>query len=248
MKGGAVTVQFPQIDSAEPRLLPDSSTQRGADSSFEEKLRYEQARLGLLFSPFAQLENLLTASFFGGFTGQAPAPDQSLYAELEKSEPAAAGQPAKSELHATSAPLTLPRLFESLPTSAVSQKTLAALLQQTSWLLPNIAAQPAFFNASLAGQLQPKLDLQALVDQLVRNAALVKSRGKVELSLSLVPPELGELVLTLTAHAGLVTIDIQALSGTKKLIDARRAELERALARADVHFDRITVREVRENV
>src|SRR3989338_9011973 len=62
MNGGAVTVNLPLIQTSEPRLYPDAHNQNNSDDTFEQKLQYEQARLGLLFSPFSQLEALFSAS------------------------------------------------------------------------------------------------------------------------------------------------------------------------------------------
>ena len=59
-------VQISKLDTNDSRLLTDSSNQNNLDNAFAEKLKYEQARLGLAFSPLAQLQNLFAypANFF----------------------------------------------------------------------------------------------------------------------------------------------------------------------------------------
>ncbi|MFH1577429.1 MAG: hypothetical protein ABID35_07785, partial [Candidatus Margulisiibacteriota bacterium] len=51
-----MTVQLSQIQTLEPRLLPDSFSQNSSDNSFQRYLDNEQKRLGLMFSPFGQLD------------------------------------------------------------------------------------------------------------------------------------------------------------------------------------------------
>lgn len=239
-----MTIQFPQLEQTEPRLSTDSTNLRDHDSSFAEKLQREQARLGLLFSPFAQLGSLFAPALNLGFKPEdfAQAITSGQTAENYRAasrEPSAAAQQAASGNETISVPL-----FESLPPVSFNRQQLQELLAATNWLVPNLQAQPSFFQASQNGALRANFDLQALIDQLVKQVNMVKSKGKVEFSLTLEPAELGRLVLTLTSHAGLISVDIQALSGTKKALDLRRGELERALAKAHVHFDEIKIREV----
>ena len=49
-----MTVQVSQIQSLEPRLLPDAYTQNASNNSFHHYLENEQKRLALMFSPFGQ--------------------------------------------------------------------------------------------------------------------------------------------------------------------------------------------------
>jgi len=113
--------------------------------------------------------------------------------------------------------------------------------------VPNLAAQPELQSAFLAGRLQPSLDLQPLIDQLVEQVRLVRSRGQTEFSLVLKPEELGEIFITLTAHSGIVSIQIKASPETKKLIDSQKSELAAALKKAQVDCDEIKIEEVNKN-
>jgi flagellar hook-length control protein FliK len=238
-----VTIQFPQLEQTEPRLLTDSTNLRESDASFDEKLRQEQARLGLMFSPFSQLSGLFAEPLNLGLTVDHQAAEvRTAAAQQTDYRQAGTADSAVQPNLTTRSPGV--QLFDSLPLAQLNRQVLKDLLAQTNWLVPNVQTQPFFFNASVSGQLRQSFDLQALIDQIARQVNMVKSKGKVQFSLTLQPEELGQVILTLTAQSGLISVDIQAVSATRKLFDARRAELEKALAKANVHFDRITIREV----
>jgi flagellar hook-length control protein FliK len=242
-----VTIQIPQLEQTEPRLLTDSTNLRQTDASFDEKLRREQARLGLLFSPFSQLSGFFAGSLSFDFSEARAAGENSLPEMAEEAVKPSTKTPDTAQQPNLSTRQASVQLFDSLPLANLNRQVLQDLLTQTNWLVPNLQAQPLFFNAAVNGQLRQSFDLQALIDQIALQVKMVKSKGTVQFSLTLQPEELGQVILTLTAHAGLISVDLQALSGTRKLLDTRRAELEKALAKADVHFDRITIREVPEN-
>lgn len=243
-----MTVQLPHIDANEPRLLPDSSARTTSDHSFEEKLKLEQARLGLLFSPFSQLDSLFYSRLAGSFQSSEPQENSSLYSFTDQTEPAIK-EPKFQNDNSSSVPRAHSlQMFESLPPQALNKNFLQQLLAQTGWLAPNLAAQPQFYNAFMEGKLQLKFDLQLLIDQIVEQVKLVKGKERAELSLTLKPEDMGEILLVLTSRSGMVSIQVQASSETKKLIDSQREELERALKKAHVNFDRIEIREVTGNV
>jgi len=237
-----VTVQLPKVELSEPRLAADNYNQNASDRSFEEKLQFEQARLGLLFSPFSQLGSFFSSptdlafsstktgdqlnSYLASETNQYDLPDQQNY--------------GSSNLSARSQSQT----FDSASSPAFSRQMLQDLLSKANWLVPNLEAQPSFYQAFLDGKLQPKLDLQFLIDQIVEQVKVVREKGKTELILGLKPENLGEILLTLSTHAGIVSIQINASPETRKLIESQREELERALKKAKVRFDKIEISEV----
>ena len=90
--------------------------------------------------------------------------------------------------------------------------------------------------------------MQALIDEIVSQAKLVKDKGKTELSLGLKPADLGEIILTLTSHSGLVAIQITALPESRKLLENNVEELKKALKKAQINFDKITIKEVERHV
>jgi flagellar hook-length control protein FliK len=241
-KGGAVMVQFPQIESAEPRLWGDSYTQNGSDRSFEEKLKYEQARLGLMFSPFSQFESLFSSVQNLSFeTGASESESDSFLTE----EAARTLQKYFSPSRENKAPSAkdVP-LFDSLPLQTFNRQLLQNLLTQSGWLVPNLSAQPLFQQAFLEGKMQMSFDLQSLIDQIVAQAKMVKEKGRTELSLSLIPDELGEVFLTLTAQGGMVAINIQAGAEAKKLLESELETLKKALKKSRISFGEIKIEEV----
>lgn len=236
-----MTIQFPQVDTIEPRLYSDSTAQKNADNSFEEKLKFEQARLGLLFSPFSQLESFFLSTLNPAeFKPAVPEPETTEPAEQFSLKQNYSNQlDSKSNLAAPGV-----RLFDSLPLQPLNRQFLQKLLSQTNWLVPNLESQPLFAQARLEGKLQPKFDLQFLIDQIIESVNLIKRKGQTELSMNFKPEDLGEILLTLISRSGVVSIQIQASAETKKLIDSRRQELELALKKSHLIFDKITVEEV----
>lgn len=247
-----MTIQFSQVELAEARLYPDSCKQTSSDQSFEEKLKLaqavnrdgsQQARLGLLFMPFSQFESLFSSTIYGGFESSSQKTENNLFSFLEEPKQAVTEQYAKPESSSLNR-LPTPQMFESVPVRSFNRQFLQQLLTQTGWLVPNLAAQPTFYSAFLEGKLQLKLDMQSLIDQIAEQVKMVKGKEKTELSLTLKPEELGEIILVLTSRSGIVSIQIQASAETKKLIDSQRSELEQGLKKAKVAFDEIKVQEV----
>ena len=112
---------------------------------------------------------------------------------------------------------------------------------KTGWLVPNMEMQPLLFAAQLEGKLLSKLDLQSLVDKILSQVNLVKTKGKVELRLGLRPQNLGEILLTLTSKSGMISIQIQAPEETRKLLQAELLELELALKKSGINLAEIKI-------
>ncbi|MDD4179853.1 MAG: flagellar hook-length control protein FliK [Candidatus Margulisbacteria bacterium] len=246
MKGEAVTIQFNQVDVSEPRLLSDSRTQKSSDDTFEDKLQLEQARLGLMFTPFSQFTALFNSTLnFAASQDQAGSGSE-LYRQQAPDQPSAS-ETSLSQNQFQQETAVSPRIFDSLPLQSSNLKMLQDILARTSWLVPNLEAQPLFAQSFAAGKLLPKFDMQSLIDQLIDQIKLVKDKGRTELSLTMKPAELGEILLTITSRSGIISINIQAETETKKLINDQRAELELALKKAHIRFDEVNVEEVKKH-
>lgn len=248
MKGGTVTIQLSALETSEPRLLTDIYKQNLSDSSFSEKLKTEKERIGLLFSPLSQWNGFFAYPLELTWMQTAPESDQSAEKIYEQSG-SDLSQPSGSKTNSEKnlAPITA-RVFESAGSTQFNRQFLQELLAKTNWLVPNLAAQPEFNLAFQAGQLAPKFDLQALIDQLLEQVKLVKSKNQTELSLTLKPEDLGEIFLNLTSLSGKVSITIAASPETKKLIDSQKEELGRALKKANVNLGELTIKEVENHV
>ncbi|MBU0630543.1 MAG: flagellar hook-length control protein FliK [Candidatus Margulisbacteria bacterium] len=243
-----MTIQLSQIDGAETATLNTPSTnQPSSDNTFEEKLKKEKDRLGLLYSPFAQIPNMF---------GYLPAGETNFMGNEHLLDRSSRTEETASSYRSTngsfqSSPANQPLRGEFIdPTQTPRQQTinsLQELLTKTDWLVPNLEASQQFYQAFLAGKLQPNFDLQSLVDQIADQLAVVKTKGKTELSLTLKPPELGNILLTLSYHQGVLSVQIMAQAETKRLIDESRDDLEAALKKAHIEFDRIEIKEVEQH-
>jgi flagellar hook-length control protein FliK len=244
-----VTVQVSQISTAQSSLFPDTSIQNISDSSFQNLLEQEQQRMALMFSPwggfnfgslFAYPEFLNTdqaersGSFLFGMDITSPEHTTADYAQPKTEQPTA-GNNGQSFFQSTNNYFPQP-----------AQATLQEILLKTGWLTPNLEASPLFYRAQLEGKMLNKLDLQALVDQIVTQLQLVKGKGKTELTIGLRPEELGNILLTLTSKSGMISIHIQAPEETRKLLEALRLELEMALKKSKVNLAEIKIDSTKE--
>ncbi len=240
-----MTIQLAATETSDPRLLTDTYKQNNFDSSFEEKLKAEKERIGLLFSPFAQLNSFFSSPLELTLLSSA-VPEQDLRTN-------AADEPAKNDLSqsarsAAPAPTAAGRpaeVLEGTGTLQFNRQLVQELLAKSNLLVPNLAAQPLFSQAFEAGQLQPKYDLQALIDKIVEQVKLARNKGKTELSLNLKQEGLGDIYLQLTSLSGKVAIFLSASAETKKLIDEHKDELKTALKKAHVEIESVTVEEVK---
>ena len=239
-----MTIPLSLVDPAEVRLSTETPASRKSEHSFEDQLKFAEARIGLLFNPFAQAERLFSSLQNTSFSSL-----RGIETETENIQT----QDTKTNqifneknFHAEqNIPIKIPApaVFDSFPTQNFNQRALQEMLAKTNWLLPNLEAQPFFSRALSENKFMPSFDLQSLVDQIAEQLKIVKEKGSTQLSLLLKPPELGKILLTLTYHAGMISIEITATPETRKLIDTHTKELEQALAKAQIHFDSIVIKE-----
>lgn len=241
-----MTIQFPQVETTDSRLLTDSFTQTYSDHSFEKKLELEKARLGLIFSPLSQFDSFFSypqgSTFNLDFSTDQPKVADSLESQLLKARQSGSTPPPKQPT-----PKEF-KVLETQPLKTLNRQFIQEILTQTGWLTPNLAAQPLFFQASINGTLKPKFDLQLLVDEIASNVKMVKDKGKTELSLTLKPENLGEILLTLTSQAGQIAIQIHAQGETKKILEDELETLKNLLKISKVHFSEIKIEEGSQHV
>lgn len=241
-----MTIQLAATETSDPRLLTDTYKQNNFDSSFEDKLKAEKERIGLLFSPFAQLNSFFSSPLELSLLSTA-VPEQDL-------RPDKAHEPSNTDLSQQSTrPLSQAQaaasrpveVFEAAGAQQFNRQLVQELLSRSNLLVPNLAAQPAFSQAFEAGQLQPKYDLQSLIDKIVEQVKLARDKGKTELSLNLKQEELGDIFLKLTSLSGKVAIFMSASAETKKLFDSHKDELTQALKKVHVEIDSVTIEEAK---
>lgn len=91
-----------------------------------------------------------------------------------------------------------------------------------------------------------KTDLQITIDEIIKNARLVKSGQKTELSLTFSYKDLGEMLVSMIMKNGQVAINIAAGPEAKKLMEKHIDELELALKNARIDLDSIKITEKQE--
>lgn len=246
---------IPQLSQTEAKELHDlrlpteSLNQNSANSSFEKKLEQEKERLGLLFSPFSQLNSFFSSLPDFSFSSNGTYNDFLFSSQKETLKNQEGQNYNFKENQGNNSDNALKvQIFESSPFKTYfNRQMLQKLLSTTNWLAPNLQTSPLFFRASQEGTLQPKLDLQLLVDEIAKQVKLVKSKGQIDFSLTLNPEELGEIFLTLTSRSGMLSIGIQASAETKKLIDSRKEELKIALGKSNLSVSEIKIEEVKKD-
>lgn len=246
-----MTVQVSQIQSPEPRLFEDSSIQNNSDNSFRTYLDEEQKRLANLFVPFNGYNFSSWFDYATPFKQAQATPNRAnLFSDLELFPPGkTVPQSENKQTTVLDQPVVADQSTQGALTNYVtkpSQNFLQNLLAETGWLVPNLEAQPLFNQAQLGGKLLSKLDLQFLVDQIISQVKIVKDKGKAELILGLKPENMGEILLTLTSRAGMISIEIQAAEETRKLIGAEREKLEQALKKAKINLADLKITEIKE--
>ncbi len=243
-----MTVQVSQIHPRESGLLQDPYAQNTSEISFQRYLEEEQKRLTFFFSPFNQF------NFGSWFAYPDPVAKSDITAnpvdlfsdiDLGQAQNKTPNYQSSTESRSSEPNQALPQTT-NYHLSRPAQILLQDLLAKTGWLTPNLEAAPLFYQAQLQGKLLSKLDLQFLIDQIISQVKLVKDKGKVELSLGLKPENLGEILLTLTSRAGMVSIQIQAPEETRKLLEAELKELESALKKAKVNLEDIKITALKE--
>ncbi len=237
-------IQLSQIHAPDASLLQDPSAQNLPDQSFQGYLDEEQKRIALMFSPWAQFEfsSLFSYPMFTPKTENHRRSDFLYEVEISPAEQKYSENYQRENHLARSGEFRLSDNFVPKPPEIMLQEILA----KTGWLAPNLEASPLFFQAQLDGKLLSKLDLQHLVDQILTQIRLVKEKGKTELTIGLKPDDLGEIILTLIAKSGMISIQIQASEEIRKQLEALRKELEIALKRSNVNLSEIKIERIKE--
>ena len=249
-----MTIQITQLQPPEAAsLLTDTSTPTSSDKSFHNYLEEEQKRLLTLFAPLGQFNFNAWFSYPVGFNQAASRTySAELFGDIELNR-YQNNQLQQDQTGLQNDNQTIPvaeNMTLQLPKQLVPQNNSQAFLQdlliQTGWLAPNLEAQPLFLQAQLEGKLLSKLDMQSLIDQILDQVRLVQSKGKVELTIGLKPENMGEIILSLTAKSGMISIQIAAPEESKKTIQDQLAELELALRKAKVNLADISIIDIKE--
>ena len=242
-----MTIQATQIQSLEQSLYQDSSAPSSSNTSFQQYLEKEQQRIGSFFSPFNQFD---FSAWFAypdqAFNGNTSSVKIDLFSDIKM--PPHINYETNNQ-NTTPSQVNIPSQTYGQTTNNYNANTpqnmLQDILTRNGWLIPNLEMQPLLLQAQMDGILLSKLDLQFLIDEIISHIAMVKEKGKTELSLGLRPDNLGEIFMTLTAKSGMISIQIQAPEETRKLLQSNLTELELALKKAKINLDKIMIVEMK---
>jgi len=142
-----VTIQLAALETSEPRLLQDTYKQNGSDNSFEEKLRAEKDRLGLLFSPFAQINLFFYSPLELTFTQTTPEKETTADKVYEQSAHNSELPTPNSELNKSPASRASTEIFEAAGLRPSNRQFIQDLLFKSG--------RPAALQSGLPGRETP---------------------------------------------------------------------------------------------
>ncbi|MCX5750889.1 MAG: flagellar hook-length control protein FliK [Candidatus Saganbacteria bacterium] len=222
-------------------LYGNSSGPKNSETSFEENLKTEEEKLktkSLFFSPWSSIQTLMAAlssnyddsltlsKIENEFdTRKEPTPPQAPIKPTEEQKP----ETVKTELPTPPLPQKIykldPKVFQD-----ILSRSLGAF---------NIA--PAFMGTTEKFDFITKVDLQQVIDEITKQATIVKNQKQTELLLGLKPEQLGEMLLKITNQNGMLSIQILANEETKKSLDQSLEQLKNSLADAHLNIGNLSV-------
>ncbi len=234
--------------TSEPDVSNDVRSSQ-TDVPFDDKLKAEEGKLAkketlLKFVPWTYVQNLINSlplKFDFDFSAAAlesnwrngqRAPDaNTLRTETSNSKPAFA-QAENSGVGSSASPAKLSYVIDQ-------NSFIRNLLSHSKYAVGYL---PISLNlADIKNTDARSIDLSLIVDELVDKIKLIKEGEKVELSLSLSPEHLGEMLLSVSMRNGLIFISITATKEAKELIEANRSVLEENLKKANINLGNLDV-------
>lgn len=227
-------------------LYGDSATSaRRGDGSFDTQLEIAQKELDqkskLISFPWSQLESLLDIIPLEFDFG------------LQMSEIQEAPTQPKEDTSAKSDRQNQSQYLDS-KSGAIKVCSDVKIIKEV--LSKNIPAPQILFapivpgqnvSAQMTSSPVSRIDLQNLIDELIKNAELIRSGKKTELKLGITEKELGEMELAFSSKSGIISVLISTQNEeTKKIIKDNITELEIALKDAKIRVEDIQVMEVKD--
>ncbi|MFH1710277.1 MAG: flagellar hook-length control protein FliK [bacterium] len=85
------------------------------------------------------------------------------------------------------------------------------------------------------------IDVDDLVAQIKNKMKFLLENGRTELSIELKPENLGTVLMNISSHRGVLSINIYADQAAKQALEENIAELERSLKLADLNIDDLNI-------
>lgn len=131
-------------------------------------------------------------------------------------------------------------LANASPNKKVDNPMLSDLIQRTANII-NSSAQINKFSISNANGIKGKINLQALVDEIIENIEIAKTNGKLELKLLLKPENLGEILVKIQQDQGKINVTLWANGEALKELQNHLSELEKALSQNQISLGNLSV-------
>lgn len=217
--------------SIENTSLQGNSIARKGDGTFEQNLA--SAQIALELKTIKRLFNFKELEF--NFNLQTSKPD--ITQNNEETAPQNVNLESKPE-----------QIQETTNQNLIEYKNTEVLKEILAKNLPNPTLQPFAFSLmpfAFNNQSVTQSNLKLLIDEIVKQAKLVKSGEKTELSLTLAPKDLGELLLSISIKNGYLSVQINANPETKKLLEQNLDELKLAFSESNIELEEILITEVK---
>lgn len=151
-------------------------------------------------------------------------------------EPFSSSAPAKAENSSN----TEKSLANTSPNKKVENPMLSDLIQRTANII-NSSAQINKFSISGINGIKGRINLQALVDEIIENIEIAKTNGKLELKLLLKPEDLGEILVKIQQDQGKINVTLWANGEALRELQDHLSELEKALSKNQISLGDLSV-------
>jgi hypothetical protein len=224
-------------------LYGNRSASKNPDANFEENLKAEEEKLktkSLFFSPWSSIQTLMLAL-------SANYDDSLTLSKIENEftmhkEPSQAHTQTPVNLNEEKQPKSLGTDIPAPPPPQKTYKLDPKVFQEIlSRSLGAFNVVPAFIGPTETMDFIAKVDLQQVIDEITKQATIVKNQKQTELLLGLKPDQLGEILLRITSQNGALSIQILANEETKKILDRGLEQLKNSLADAHLNIGNLSV-------
>jgi hypothetical protein len=219
-------------------LNGDTATKnRQGDGSFDNYFESEKRKV--LLSTFDQIQNLaniLPLKF--DFDTEIQKIEDKPAPEMDNKS--AYDHPTPENKHSRQETDNAVRVYSDI--KVIKQALMNNLPQPNLMMVPIANLQS--YNIDPGNTRVSKVDLQGLIDEIVKKVELIKSGRKSEMNFSLFEKNFGELNLSLSLSGGVLSIKIAADAEAKKALEDNITELEIALKEAKIKLDGIKIVEV----
>ncbi len=126
------------------------------------------------------------------------------------------------------------------PNKKIDSPAMSDLIQRTINII-NASAQLDKLAMTSANGIKGKINLQALVDEIIENIEIAKANGKLELKILLKPEDLGEILVKIQQDQGKINVTLWANGEALRELQDHLSELEKALSQNQISLGQLSV-------